>query len=648
MEHKASNAQSDLEQMLVDETIEPKALPLSLLKDITNDFSNDREIGRGGFAVVYKGVLGDRSVAVKKLSKAYMHETEFDREIECLMRAKHKNVVRFLGYCDDRQRSAETYDGKLIMADVQQRLLCFEYIPNGSLDLYLNNAHRDWDTCYKIIKGICHGLQYLHDNRIIHLDLKPANILLDNDMVPKITDFGLSRHLDENQSQVLTKNISGTTGYLAPERYEGSGITRSGDLYSLGIIIMEILTGQKGHQTSEDVLESWSGRLERSKQDTLYEQIHVCYEIALNCIQFNPKNRPASAREMIDRLHQMESIQKLRKSAIGILKVEILGARDLAVGVDNPYVVAKYGKKWVRTRTLLNTTAPQWNEQHTWDVFDVGTVITVAVFKDSHGVANDQRIGKVRIRVATLETDRTYTQYYPLVVLTPSGLKKMGQLHLAVRFTCKSWAKMLAMYGKPLLPESHHTNPISAPQMDYLRFKAMEMVASRLGRAQPPLRREVVEYMLDFDNRTYMFSLRRSKANFYRLMVLFSGIMAMWKWFDDVCKWKNPVTTILVHVVYLNLVCYPKLILPMVFLCFIMIVAWNYRQRPRNLPHMDAVLSHAEIAHPDELDEEFDTFPASRPADLVRMRYDRLRCIAGRVQTVAADLAMQGERLLFL
>ena len=351
---------------------------------------------------------------------------------------------------------------------------------------------------------------------------------------------------------------------------------------------------------------------------------------------------------MIDRLHQMESIQKLRKSAIGILKVEILGARDLAVGVENPYVVAKYGKKWVRTRTLLNTTAPQWNEQHTWDVFDVGTVITVAVFNDSHGAANDQRIGKVRVRVATLETDRMYTQYYPLVVLTPSGLKKMGQLHLAVRFTCKSWPKMLAMYGKPLLPELHHTNPISAPQMDYLRFKAMEMVASRLGRAQPPLRREVVEYMLDFDNRTYMFSLRRSKANFYRFMVLFSPIMAMWKWFDDVCKWKNPVTTILVNVVYLNLVCYPKLILPMVFLCFIMIVARNYRQRPRNLPHMDAVLSHAEIAHPDELDEEFDTFPASRPADLVRMRYDRLRCIAGRVQTVAADLALQGERLLFL
>ncbi|XP_037480908.1 FT-interacting protein 7-like [Triticum dicoccoides] len=367
---------------------------------------------------------------------------------------------------------------------------------------------------------------------------------------------------------------------------------------------------------------------------------------------------------------------KLRKSAIGILKVEILGARDLAVGVENPYVVAKYGRKWVRTRTLLNTTAPQWNEQHTWDVFDVSTVITIAVFNDSHGVANDQRIGKVRIRVATLETDRMYTQYYPLMVLTPSGLKKMGQLHLAVRFTCKSWPKMLAMYGKPLLPELHHTNPIPAPQMDYLRFKAMEMVASRLGRAQHPLRREVVESMLDFDNRTYMFSLRRSKANFYRITLLFSGGVAVAKWLDGICKWKNPPTTILVHVVFLKLVCCPELILPVVFLCMIIIGAWNYFRRPRRAPNIDTVLSCVELAHPneldeefdglqpphidamlrwyndvsypDELDEEFDTFPTSKPDDIVRLRYERLRSLFGMVQTVVGDLAAQGERAQLL
>ncbi|XP_044963585.1 cysteine-rich receptor-like protein kinase 26 isoform X2 [Hordeum vulgare subsp. vulgare] len=308
MDHKATTALRDLEHILVEETAEPKALPLSLLEDITGHFSDDMEIGRGGFAVVYQGKVADKKVAVKRLSKAYMHEKEFDQEIQCLIRAKHKNVVRFLGYCDDRQRNMERCDKKLLMADVHQRLMCFEYMPKGSLDNYIN-THLEWETCYKIIKGICEGLQYLHDNRIIHLDLKPANILLDNDMVPKITDFGLSRCLDENQSQVLTKTVSGTTGYLAPERFQGSGIKPSGDLYSLGIIIMEILTGQKAHQTIEDVFESWTDRLERSQQDTVYGQIRVCYEIASNCTQYHPKDRPASAQAIIDRLHEMERIQ---------------------------------------------------------------------------------------------------------------------------------------------------------------------------------------------------------------------------------------------------------------------------------------------------------------------------------------------------
>ena len=365
----------------------------------------------------------------------------------------------------------------------------------------------------------------------------------------------------------------------------------------------------------------------------------------------------------------MESIQKLRKSAIGILEVEFLGARDLAAGVENPYVVAKYGKKWVRTRTL-NTTAPQWNEQYTWDVFDLSTVITIAVFNDYHGDANDQRIGKVRVRLATLETGRKYTQCYALMFLSPSGLKTMGELHLAVRFTCKSWPKMLAMYGKPLFPKMHHINPISVLQLDYLRFQAMQMVAARLARAHPPLRREVVEYVLDVDS--HMFNLRRSKANFDRITLLFSSVVSVAKWLDGICKWKNPPTTILVHVVFLKLVCYPELILPVVFLCMIIIGAWNYFRRPQGPPHIDMMLSRVELAHPneldeefdglqpphidtmlrwykdvsypDELDEEFDTFPTSKPSDTVRRRYERLRSLAWMLQTAVGNLAAQGER----
>lgn len=343
----------------------------------------------------------------------------------------------------------------------------------------------------------------------------------------------------------------------------------------------------------------------------------------------------------------------MSRPSIGILELGILSAKNLlpmkgnAGRFTDAYCVAKYGNKWVRTRTLLDTLSPRWNEQYTWEVYDPCTVITIGVFDNCHVNGSsegtrDQRIGKVRIRLSTLETDRIYTHYYPLWVLQPHGLKKHGELHLALRFTCTAWVNMVAQYGRPLLPKMHYIQPISVRHIDWLRHQAMQIVSARLARAEPPLRRETVEYMLDVDYN--MFSLRRSKANFYRIMSLLSGFSAVCKWFHDICYWRNPVTSCLVHVLFLILVCYPELILPTVFLYLFAIGLWNYRCRPRQPPHMDARLSQAETAHPDELDEEFDTFPTSRPNDLVRMRYDRLRSVAGRVQTVGGDLASQGER----
>lgn len=346
------------------------------------------------------------------------------------------------------------------------------------------------------------------------------------------------------------------------------------------------------------------------------------------------------------------SSKHLRKAPIGILELGILSAKNLLPmkGKDgkltDAYCVAKYGNKWVRTRTLLDTLSPRWNEQYTWEVFDPCTVITLGVFDNCHVTGRedvrDQRIGKVRIRLSTLETDRIYSHYYPLLVLTPGGLKKHGELQLALRFTCTAWVNMVGQYAKPLLPKMHYAQPIPVRHIDWLRHQAMQIVATRLTRAEPPLRREIVEYMLDVDY--HMFSLRRSKANFFRIMSVLSGISAVCRWFSDICSWRNPITTCLVHVLFLILVCYPELILPTIFLYLFVIGIWNYRFRPRTPPHMDARLSQAEHAHPDELDEEFDTFPTSRPNDVVRMRYDRLRSVAGRVQAVVGDLATQGER----
>jgi serine/threonine protein kinase len=169
MDGQAITTKSDLERILLDESMEAKPLSLSLLKCITNNFSDEHKIGYGGFAVVYKvqtlslpsvlvtapqqnqvnadkgtlllqGRLEYGEVAVKKLSQNCIHEEKFIGEVDCMMKAKHKNIVRFLGYCSDTQGERVEHNGKFVMADVRQRLLCFEYVPNGSLDKYINGT----------------------------------------------------------------------------------------------------------------------------------------------------------------------------------------------------------------------------------------------------------------------------------------------------------------------------------------------------------------------------------------------------------------------------------------------------------------------------------------------------------------------------
>ncbi|XP_057964550.1 multiple C2 domain and transmembrane region protein 10 [Malania oleifera] len=348
----------------------------------------------------------------------------------------------------------------------------------------------------------------------------------------------------------------------------------------------------------------------------------------------------------------------LWKPHIGVLEMGILGATGLVPvkikegkgGSADAYCVAKYGQKWVRTRTVVDSLSPKWNEQYTWEVFDPCTVITIGVFDNcrtekataSVPGARDSRIGKVRIRLSTLQSDRVYTHSYPLLVLHTTGVKKMGELHLAVRFSCANMANMLHMYTLPLLPKMHYVQPLSVNQLENLRYQAMSVVASRLNRAEAPLGREVVEYMLDHDS--HMWSMRRSKANFFRLMSVLSGLVGLARWVESMRNWHKPVYSTLFLAFFLLLVAMPELIVPAVLLYAAFLGMWRYRSRPRHPPHMDTRLSHAESVYPDELDEEFDSFPTSRSGEVVQMRYDRLRSVAGRIQTVVGDMATQGER----
>ncbi|MFS7943188.1 putative C2 domain, phosphoribosyltransferase, C2 domain superfamily [Helianthus anomalus] len=346
--------------------------------------------------------------------------------------------------------------------------------------------------------------------------------------------------------------------------------------------------------------------------------------------------------------------KRLWKKSIGILELGILSAHGLTPmktkdgrATTDAYCVAMYGTKWFRTRTVIDSLAPKWNEQYTWEVFDPCTVMTIGVFDDFHLQGGDARIGKVRIRLSTLETDRVYTHSYPLLVLHPSGVKKMGEIHLAVRFTCSSLLNMLHMYSQPLLPKMHYIHPLDIRQSDHLRRHAQQIVSMRLSQAEPPLRKEIVDYMLVGVSST-VWSMRMSKANFYRIMHLFGVLFTVGQWSTGIYNWidwKNPRNSV-VYIIVVIVLMYPERILPLFFFILSLKGVWNYRWRPRHPLHMNARVSHADVVHPDELDEEFDTFPTSLPGgDTVRMRYDRLRSIFGRLQTMAGNLATQGEKL---
>ncbi|KAF8641936.1 hypothetical protein HU200_067649 [Digitaria exilis] len=194
----------------------PKEIPFHLLKEITDGFSNERKLGSDTYANVYMGVNKDgEKIAVKMLfAMPGLDKMQFANEFNNLSRLQHPNIVRLVGYCHETEKIYVEHKGRLIFADKVHMALCFEYMHGGSLDMYLSDecTGLDWNVRYKIIKGICKGLKYLHEelrSPIYHLNLKPANILLDENMLPKITDFSLSR-IFQNESTQVTMNVIGT------------------------------------------------------------------------------------------------------------------------------------------------------------------------------------------------------------------------------------------------------------------------------------------------------------------------------------------------------------------------------------------------------------------------------------------------------
>ncbi|GMI90364.1 hypothetical protein like AT5G24080 [Hibiscus trionum] len=278
-------------------TIYVPSFTYSELEKATNGF--EEELGRGAFGIVYKGDLPSeprKSVAVKKLDNTERNgEQEFEAEVTAVGRTNHKNLVQLLGFCNEGQN----------------RLLVYEYMRNGSLAKFLFKSSRpDWYERMKIVFGTAEGICYLHEecsSCIIHCDIKPENILLDDSLSARISDFGLAKLLKNDQTRTITA-IRGTKGYVAPEWFRNMAITVKVDVYSFGILLLEVICCRKNFEKDveeEDrmILADWAydcyvGETlhllveEDEEAMTDMKKVKKFVMIAIWCIQEDPSLRP--------------------------------------------------------------------------------------------------------------------------------------------------------------------------------------------------------------------------------------------------------------------------------------------------------------------------------------------------------------------
>ncbi|VAH40090.1 putative serine/threonine-protein kinase [Triticum aestivum] len=307
---------------------EPRLLPFQLLKEITNDFSTDMKVGEGSFGEVYKGEQKNgQMIAVKVLHPiSRLGNKEFEKEYQNLATVQHKNIVRLVGYSHETFGEFRHFEGRSLFIETIKRALCFKYMEHGSLDRFLadESSGHDWRTRFAIIKGICQGLKHLQEELnppMYHLDLKPANILLDENMVPKIADFGLSRLFGGEQTQMTNTRI-GTIGFIPPEFIDAGVISIKFDIYSLGMVIIKIMTGPDGYFRSAEMspqqfveLEhvKWKNKLQTTSVYMLElycKQVKSCLEIAVSCVDVDRHKRP-SIGVVIARLNETETAVKL-------------------------------------------------------------------------------------------------------------------------------------------------------------------------------------------------------------------------------------------------------------------------------------------------------------------------------------------------
>ncbi|KAK1679921.1 hypothetical protein QYE76_040769 [Lolium multiflorum] len=311
--------------------IDSLLLDLATLRVATDDFDERKMLGKGGFGMVYKGVLPDsQEIAVKRLGQTSRQGIgELKSELVLVAKLHHRNLVRLVGVC----------------LEEDEKILVYEYMPNRSLDTIIFDFERkkelDWGKRFKIINGIARGLQYLHEDsqlKIVHRDLKASNVLLDLDYNPKISDFGLAKIFGGDQSVDVTHRIAGTYGYMAPEYAMRGQYSIKSDVFSFGVLVLEIVTGRRNsgsYNTEQDVdllnlvWEHWTrGNVIELIDPSLsshppVDQILKCIHVGLLCVQRKPASRPAMSSVNIMFSSHTVRLPSLSRPAFCIQEVSV-------------------------------------------------------------------------------------------------------------------------------------------------------------------------------------------------------------------------------------------------------------------------------------------------------------------------------------
>ncbi|KAI8567492.1 hypothetical protein RHMOL_Rhmol02G0126500 [Rhododendron molle] len=273
---------------------------LGTIFSATDKFSFGNKIGEGGFGPVYKGELPNgQEIAVKRLSQSSGQGIkEFKNEVNMIAKLQHRNLVKLLGCC----------------IQGEERMLIYEFLPNKSLDNFIFDQTRrkllPWKKRFDIIIGISRGLLYLHEDsrlRIIHRDLKASNILLDNEMYPKISDFGIARIFGGEQTEETTRKIMGTYGYMSPEYAMSGHFSVKSDVFSFGVLVLEIVSGKKNwgfyHPEHDLNLIGYAWKLwneerplelmdKELEESISADEVVRCIQVALLCVQQRMEDRP--------------------------------------------------------------------------------------------------------------------------------------------------------------------------------------------------------------------------------------------------------------------------------------------------------------------------------------------------------------------